>query len=104
MQQCVLYGCGTFTLSNSSDKVSGYITYSTINMGMNGSNIKLVYDNTTSLNSRIEGLNINALNWGTSTQETIDIRNHPLNSTYALNIAKNSEGAIKVWCDADLIK
>ena len=95
IQQCTIYGCGTLSVKNSSGNNTGCITYSNINLGMNGSNIKLLSNVTTSLENRIEGLKIDALNWGT-TEEVVDITNHPVNATYPLHIAKNSSGDVKV--------
>lgn len=102
IQQCVIYGCGTFSIKNSNGDISGAIGYSTINLGMNGSNIKLVWNTTSSLNTRIEGLDIKAFNWGT-TEVSVDITNHPVNATYPLTIARNKDGEVKVWSVADLV-
>ena len=103
IQQCAIYGCGTFTIANANGSVTGTMGYSTINLGMNGSNVKLLWDKTASLNSRIEGLEIKAYNWGTS-EVVCDITNRPVNATYPLTIAKDSSGNVKAWCEADLVK
>ena len=103
IQQCAIYGCGTFTIANANGSVTGTMGYSTINLGMNGSNVKLLWDKTASLNSRIEGLEIKAYNWGTS-EVVCDITNRPVNATYPLTIAKDSSGNVKAWCEADLVE
>ena len=69
---------------------------------MNGSNVKLLWNSTASLNSRIEGVTIKAYNWGAS-EVVVDITNHPANATYPLTIAKNKNGEVKVFCEADLV-
>ena len=96
-----MYGCGTFSIANTNGSTTGAMGYSTINLGMNGSNVKLLWNTTASLNSRIEGLNIKAYNWGTS-EVVVDITKHPENATYPLTIAKNKNGEVKIFCEADL--
>lgn len=103
IQQCVMYGCGTFSIANTNGSTTGTMGYSTINLGMNGSNVKLLWNTTASLNNRIEGLNIKAYNWGTS-EVAVDITNHPVNATYPLTIAKDKSGNVKMWCEADLVE
>lgn len=103
IQQCVMYGCGTFSIANTNGSTTGTMGYSTINLGMNGSNVKLLWNTTASLNNRIEGLNIKAYNWGTS-EVAVDITNHPVNATYPLTIAKDKLGNVKMWCEADLVE
>lgn len=102
IQQCTIYGCGTFSIANTNGSTTGTMGYSTINLGMNGSNVKLLWNTTASLNNRIEGLNIKAYNWGTS-EVAVDITNHPANATYPLTIAKNKNGEVKIFCEADLV-
>lgn len=103
MQQCTIYGCGTLSIANTNGATTGAMGYSTINLGMNGSNVKLLWNTTSSLNNRIEGLNIKAYNWGTS-EVAVDITNHPVNATYPLTIAKDKLGNVKMWCEADLVE
>ena len=103
IQQCTIYGCGTLSIANNNGATTGTMGYSTINLGMNGSNVKLLWNTTSSLNSRIEGLNIKAYNWGTS-EVVVDITNHPVNATYPLTIAKDKSGNVKMWCEADLVE
>ena len=103
IQQCVIYGCGTFTIANANGSVTGTMGYSTINLGMNGSNVKLLWNTTASLNTRIEGLDIKAYNWGTS-EVAIDITSRPTNATYPTTIAKDSSNNVKVYCEVDLVK
>lgn len=62
MQFCEIRGTGNFSITDSNGNAKGALTHSFIELGMNGSNLKLVTDATTSLNSRIEGLKINAQN------------------------------------------
>ena len=103
IQQCVIKGCGTFTITNTNGNTTGAIGYSTINLGMNGSNVKLLWNTTASLNTRIEGLDIKAYNWGTS-EVVIDITSRPTNATYPTTIAKDSSNNVKVYCEVDLVK
>lgn len=103
IQQCVICGCGTFSIANTNGSMTGAMGYSTINLGMNGSNVKLLWNTTASLNNRIEGLNIKAYNWGTS-EMAVNITNHPVNATYPLTIAKDKSGNVKMWCEADLVE
>ena len=103
IQQCTMYGCGTLSIANTNGATTGTMGYSTINLGMNGSNVKLLWNTTASLNNRIEGLNIKAYNWGTS-EVAVDITNHPVNATYPLTIAKDKSGNVKMWCEADLVE
>lgn len=42
IQQCTIYGCGTFSIANTNGSTTGTMGYSTINLGMNGSNVKLL--------------------------------------------------------------
>lgn len=64
-------------------------------------NLKINYDNTTSETTPLRFLNIDARGW----DNTITIpTTFPTNSEYELNVAKNSEGEIKMWCNADLIQ
>lgn len=102
MQQCSLRGGGTFSIKNSNGTVTGCITYSDLLFGVKGANVTLVHDSTMALANSISGLKIMAPNWET-TETIVDLKDHPLNCTYSLNIAKNSSGEIKKWCTADLI-
>ena len=101
LQDCQFFGTGTFTIANASGATTGTMSFSTINLGMNGSNVKLLWNTTASLNSRIEGVTLKAYNWGTS-EVVVDITKHPVNATYPLTIAKNKSGVVKVFCEADL--
>ena len=101
LQDCQFFGTGTFTIANASGATTGTMSFSTINLGMNGSNVKLLWNTTASLNSRIEGVTLKAYNWGTS-EVVVDITKHPVNATYPLTIAKNKAGEVKVFCEADL--
>lgn len=101
LQNCQFFGTGTFTIANTSGATTGTMSFSTINLGMNGSNVKLLWNTTASLNSRIEGVTLKAYNWGTS-EVVVDITKHPVNATYPLTIAKNKAGEVKVFCEADL--
>lgn len=66
------------------------------------SKLKIEYNNTTSSSLPLTNLNINAAGWS---DETITIPStFPTKSSYELKVAKNSNGEIKMWCDADLIK
>lgn len=101
LQDCQFFGTGTFTIANASGATTGTMSFSTINLGMNGSNVKFLWNTTASLNSRIEGVTLKAYNWGTS-EVVVDITSHPVNATYPLTIAKNKAGEVKVFCEADL--
>ena len=101
LQDCQFFGTGTFTIANASGETTGTMSFSSISLGMNGSNVKLLWNTTASLNSRIEGITLKAYNWGTS-EVVVDITNHPVNATYPLTIAKNKNGEVKIFCEADL--
>ena len=59
------------------------------------------YANTTSTTAPLRFLNIDARGWDAS---TITIPStFPTNAPYELKVAKNSTGAIKMWCEADIM-
>lgn len=93
---------GTGTIKFSSESGGGvYLTYSNINTGMQGANIWLVEPRTTSLSQRLEGLQIDILN--TTTEKKISTAGVPMNAGHKTNIATNSSGEVKIWCDADKV-
>lgn len=64
--------------------------------------LNITYGDTTSTAKRLTNVYLNALYWPSGT--TVDIpTSFPANSSYEWNIAMNSDGVIKQWCDADLI-
>ena len=57
-------------------------------------------EGTTSTTKPLRFLNIDARGWDAT---TISIPStFPVNSPYELKVAKNSQGVVKMWCDADL--
>lgn len=93
---------GTGTIKFSSESGGGvYLTYSNINTGMQGANIWLVESRSTGLAQRLEGLQIDILN--TTTEKKISTAGVPMNAGYKTNIATNSSGEVKIWCDADKV-
>lgn len=98
------YGNGTFQLvdSNGNNKAARNMK---VNFGFNESIVKLVFDGTTSSNvSHLLDTEIHASDWG-EYEQTINIDTYlNKNKRYQyLKIAKNSNGDIKVWCEADLV-
>ena len=98
------YGNGTFQLvdSNGNNKAARNMK---VNFGYNKSNVKLVFNGTTSSNaSYLLDTEIHASDWGAS-EQTINIDSYlNKNKRYQyLKVAKNSSGEIKVWCEADLV-
>lgn len=98
------YGNGTFQLvdSNGNNKAARNMK---VNFGYKTSNVKLVYNGTTSSNtSYIIDTEIYASDWGEE-EEVVNIDSYlNKNKRYQyLKIAKNSAGVIKVWCEADLV-
>jgi 3-deoxy-D-manno-octulosonate 8-phosphate phosphatase KdsC-like HAD superfamily phosphatase len=69
---------------------------------MNGSTITIVESRTTSLNNRLEGLEIDILNTGNE-EKRIDTSSIPLSAQHKTHIATNSAGEVKIWCDADKV-
>ena len=64
--------------------------------------LNITYGDTTSTAKRLTNVYLNALYWPSGT--TVDIpTSFPANSSYEWNVAMNSDGVIKQWCDADLI-
>lgn len=61
------------------------------------------YENTTSSTTPLRFLNVDARAWDTGASINIP-STFPVNADYELKVAKNSNGEIKMWCDADLIK
>ena len=76
-----------------------------VNFGYKSSNVKLIYDGTTSSNSsNIIDTEIYASDWGEDEQAVnIDTYLNKNKRYQYLKIAKNSAGDIKVWCEADLV-
>lgn len=98
------YGNGTFQLvdSRGNNKAARNMK---VNFGYSKSNLKLVFDGTTSSNaSYLLDTEIHASDWGED-EQTINIDTYlNKNKRYQyLKIAKNSAGNIKVWCEADLV-
>ena len=65
--------------------------------------LTIKYGQTTSNNAPLRFLNIDARGWKSGTTITIP-STFPANANYELKVAKNSNGEIKMWCDADLIQ
>ena len=101
MNDCIVNGCGTFSIKSTSGSTTGYLFSSTINLGVGGSNVTLKTNQTTSMSSRIEGVFLNAFNWGTS-EKSIDISDFYLNSACPLHIALSRGGVVTKWSDADI--
>ena len=97
-----IYGSGTFKVIDGSGN-NKYLTGSDIHLGRSGSNVSLSYSGTTSANNRVEGVYLRIPNGG-SKEYTIDISDFPTNANYTLNIATDSQGNVKKWCEADLIQ
>ena len=101
MNDCIVNGCGTFSIKSTSGSTTGYLFSSTINLGVGGSNVTLKTSKTTSMSNRIEGVFLNAFNWGTS-EKSIDISDFSLNSACPLHIALSRGGVVVMWNDADI--
>ena len=97
-----IYGSGIFKVTDSSGN-GKYLTGSDIHLGRNGSNVHLIHSGTTSNNNRVEGIYLRIPNGG-SKAYSIDISDFPTNAQYTLNIATDSAGNVKKWCDADLVQ
>lgn len=97
-------GRGKLTLVNSNNSVHGALISSNIKLGVkSGSDIKLIMnDKDASSSNGARNVILDATNWGTDSETVIDI-SHLYNNTNTWNIAKNSKGEIKQWCEADLI-
>lgn len=67
------------------------------------SKVTLVDNTTSSANTATDSFIVYAPNWGS---ETIDISNSFSTSApkRMLKIAKNSDGVVKIWCEADLVQ
>lgn len=76
-----------------------YITNSKIKLS---NNLTIEYAYTTSTKKTLCNLDINASGWDSAVVTIPDT--FPTDSPYELKVAKNSNGVIKMWCDADLIK
>ncbi|MBR2027215.1 MAG: hypothetical protein IKA07_08835 [Alistipes sp.] len=98
------YGNGTFQLvdSRGNNKAARNMK---VNFGYSKSNVKLVFDGTTSSNaSYLLDTEIHASDWGEDEQAVnIDTYLNKNKRYQYLKIAKNSAGDIKVWCEADLV-
>lgn len=83
---------------------NGLTTYAIANCYIRLFNaLTIKYGNTTSNNTPLRFLNIDARGWASGTTFTIP-QEFPANANYELKVAKNSKGEIKMWCDADLIQ
>lgn len=81
--------------------VSTYTKYCHLDDGC--SYIELKTDQTVSSNNSIINVNINRGVKGTSTSDKKIVNIETLNAPYEIQVAKNSKGEIKIYCEADLI-
>ena len=103
LRGCRFYGVGRFALQNSSGSQLGCLYDSEIRFGEKRANVVLRCGLTTTTNAPLANIVIDAANWGT-TQEIIQLdSSFKVDSSYQWHIAKDSNGVIKQWCNADLV-
>ena len=93
--------CNSFRTNNST--TATLLNYCRYNHFDDGCSYNIVYNTTTTgSNNQLQNININRGVSGTySKHNTISI--DTLNANYKIQVAKNSSGDIKIYCEADLI-
>lgn len=79
-----------------------YLKYA--NIKCHQGNLTLKTNKTTGTSEALQHIEVDVCNSSTSGTITVDLDNIPLNTTYKTRIAQNSNGDIKMWCDADLVQ
>ena len=92
-------GCYGNSFSTSTSDLKSYYRYIAIESGNRLINLNCT--STTSSNNYFQNVRIGLGVNNTDTSKTIDIAT--INSNYEIKVAKNSNGDIKIYCEADLI-
>lgn len=67
-------------------------------------NLTLKTNKTTSTSSALQHIEVDVCNSSNTNTITVDLDSIPVKTTYKTRIAQNSNGDIKMWCDADLVQ
>ena len=96
-------GCSSNSFRTNNSTTATLLNYCRYNHFDDGCSYNIVYNTTTTgSNNQLQNININRGVSGTySKHNTISI--DTLNANYEIQVAKNSSGDIKIYCEADLI-